>query len=84
MTAGFYQALGNSECIVNSPDQYAAQAVAIASNPSYRDALKESLLASKPHLFENKQAVDEMARFFLEAHHGTLTPSSEPKGGRLW
>ncbi|MBK8189634.1 MAG: hypothetical protein IPK79_04210 [Vampirovibrionales bacterium] len=67
VTYGCYQKIGMTETIAYTLDEYAPLAVAIASNPDLRAALREKTLARHHALYEDEGAVDEFAEFLEQA-----------------
>ncbi|MBY0403721.1 MAG: tetratricopeptide repeat protein [Cyanobacteria bacterium] len=59
-----YQQMGVTDCIVNSQESYIQKAVEIASNPEYRQSLKEKILKKRPQIYEDIRGISDMAEFF--------------------
>ncbi|MGE3313863.1 MAG: tetratricopeptide repeat protein [Planctomycetaceae bacterium] len=65
-TAGFYERMGVTECIANSPEQYAEIAVRIASNEEFRDELRAKIRDGSSVLFDDASVVGEYEEHFLK------------------
>lgn len=61
---GHYQLLGITDCTVQHRDDYATKAVAVATNPIFRNQLQEKIAASKDALFTNQQLITELTQFY--------------------
>jgi len=80
VTAAQCQLLGADSLIVDTPEAYVQQAVAVATNGDYRATLSSHILAHNEALFENQEAVTEIERFLEHAvewhaaHQGVRPP----------
>ena len=66
-TSGMYRKMGLSECVAGDAQSYVERAVGIASDESYRSALRSRILERSAALFEDLGVVREFERFFEEA-----------------
>ncbi len=66
MAYGLYQKIGVTDAIADTADAYVEKAVAIATQPDYRQELSERIKANHDVLYSEQAAVDEMARLFME------------------
>jgi protein O-GlcNAc transferase len=66
-TQAMYRAMGLEGAVAESAAAYIERAVAIGSDPAYRDALKREILDRNGALFENERVIREFERFFREA-----------------
>jgi protein O-GlcNAc transferase len=67
ITYALYRKMGVMDCVAASPQQYADSAVALATDPSYREAVRARILAANGALFEDIAAVRELEEFFRSA-----------------
>jgi predicted O-linked N-acetylglucosamine transferase (SPINDLY family) len=67
ITAGLYAAMGVSECTAVDFRQYVDIAVRLGTDPDYRRAVQEKILAANGVLFENDGAVREWESFLRAA-----------------
>ena len=70
-----YQRMGVTDGIANSPEDYVAIALRLASEPDHRREISDRITAACPVLFEDRGAVDEMAAFFEAAVRGVIDNS---------
>lgn len=66
-TYAMYRKMAMEECIARDPDEYARIAVRLATDPTFRQATRETILARNHLLYEDMAAVREFERFFLDA-----------------
>lgn len=52
------------ECVAVDTEDYARKAVAIATNPAQREGIRSKMLANNHVLFENPEAITDVADFF--------------------
>jgi protein O-GlcNAc transferase len=69
-TYATYQKMGIMDCIVDSPDDYIKLAVAIATNPDYRNEISNKINERSDILFEDQQAVSELSDLFEKLIYG--------------
>jgi len=78
-TQAMYVAMGITDCIASSPDQYVDIALRLGTDRVFARHLRARILASNRVLFEQDRVVDEFERFFAQALQGSdLTPPSFP------
>lgn len=65
-TLGCYRKMGITECVARDPDDYAAIAVALATDPDRRASVEEKIRQASPVLFEDAEVVREYERLFRE------------------
>lgn len=63
-TYAMYKRMGITECIVNSEKEYIELAIKIANDSIYRYKLSNQILEKSHLLFEDHNAVDQMAELF--------------------
>jgi predicted O-linked N-acetylglucosamine transferase (SPINDLY family) len=73
VTAACYAKMGMNELVVQTPQEYVAQAVRVGSERDYRMALRDRIRKADEQLFGDSEAVREYERFFREA-----TPIASP------
>lgn len=66
-TTAAYQQMGMTDCVADSPAQYVELALALGTDPAYRAKISHHLSQACPVLFEDQQAVTELADFFETA-----------------
>lgn len=67
ITYGLYQAMGVPDCIAEDKDDYIRRAVRLATDREARSAVQEKIAAGRGRLFEDVEAVAEVAAFFEQA-----------------
>ncbi len=72
ITYACYKQMGILDCVASNIEDYIEKSVAIASNPSYREELKNRILDKNDLIFENPAFVTEFADFLKK----TLKPNS--------
>jgi protein O-GlcNAc transferase len=60
-----YARIGVMDCVVDSPEAYVALALRLGSDPNYRTTISDKIRQQANVLFEDHQAVEELAAFFL-------------------
>ena len=64
---GFYQKMGMLNCVATTPKEYVEIAVKLGTDPDYRQTIKDKILTQNHVLYEDKQAIEELEAFFIEA-----------------
>ncbi len=70
LTAGLYQRMGLSDCIVHSVEEYLDLAVRLGTDRTYRRTMQSRILAANRVLFEDReslQAIEEFLETAVEA-----------------
>lgn len=67
VTYACYRQMGLTDCVAATKEDYVAKAVRLAKDREYRESVKKRILAAKDVLFENREAVRDLERFFLHA-----------------
>jgi predicted O-linked N-acetylglucosamine transferase (SPINDLY family) len=67
LTLGQYRKMNVLDCVVANAEDYVALAVRLGTEPDYRAAVREKILAASDALFEDGGAVREHEQFFKEA-----------------
>ena len=67
ITYACYQQMGIVECVANDADEYVHIALRLGKDPSWRQLVRERILANKHLLYENAAAVKELEEFLLKA-----------------
>lgn len=80
LTLGRYRQMGLLDCVAASPQEYVDIAVRLGTNPACRAEIKAKILAANAVLYDDRQAVQEMADFFKKA---IRRAGAAPAGGRL-
>jgi len=68
-TYSLYKRMGVMDCVAVDPDDYTRIAVKLATNPDFRGAIKEKILAQSPLVFDDVTMVRELERLL----HTTAT-----------
>lgn len=68
ITHGLYRQMNLSDCVAGNPQEYAEIAVRLGTDPDYRHSLQRRIHEDSDCLFESRSAVQELERFFREAH----------------
>ena len=63
--ASFCKLLEIKECITHSRENYVRQAVSIATDPAYRDKLKQQILANSSAVFDNWRPVHDFVNLMI-------------------
>jgi len=66
VTYAYYQKLGVLDCVAYNPQDYAQKAVQIATEPHLNAELRARIKAAHSQLFENHQAVAELAQCLIK------------------
>jgi predicted O-linked N-acetylglucosamine transferase (SPINDLY family) len=66
VAAALYRKMGMEELVVQSPEQYVAAAVRVATDRQYRGSVTGRIAASSHAIFDDLDAVREHERFFTE------------------
>jgi predicted O-linked N-acetylglucosamine transferase (SPINDLY family) len=61
-----YQQMGISECIARNEAEYVEIALRLATDTDYRTMVQQKIIEAKSMIFEDKQAVEELAALFLQ------------------
>jgi predicted O-linked N-acetylglucosamine transferase (SPINDLY family) len=67
ITYACYRQMGMTECIANNPEEYVRIVLRLGTDPSWRQLVRERILANKHLLYDNRAAVEELEDFFLKA-----------------
>lgn len=67
ITKGMFQQMGVTDCLVSTPQQYAATAVRLGTDPAYRDSISRKILGAAGRLFEDRSAVTALEDFLRQA-----------------
>lgn len=66
-TAALYRTLGVSDGIADSPEDYVEIALALGTDPAYRDELRRAILERAGAIFERPESVTQLETFFEHA-----------------
>jgi protein O-GlcNAc transferase len=66
MTQAIYRRMGVFDCITRTPEEYAARAIRVGTDPEYRAALRARILSAHDVLYDNLEPVRELEGFFTE------------------
>jgi predicted O-linked N-acetylglucosamine transferase (SPINDLY family) len=66
-THGCYTHMGMMDCVAASKEDYVERAVRLGTDRTYREGIKEKLLAANGVLYENRDSVRDLERFLEEA-----------------
>jgi len=66
-TYGMYRKMGIETCVAKDAEDYTAIAVRLATDPAFRQSVREQILTRNPVLYEDLSVVREFERFFLAA-----------------
>jgi predicted O-linked N-acetylglucosamine transferase (SPINDLY family) len=67
VTYGCYRHMGMLDCVAGSEQEYAALAVRLGMDRTYREAMRAKILASNSVLYRNEAAVREFEQFVCSA-----------------
>ena len=84
-TLAFYKDMGFLDCVADSPARYVELAVRLGTEPTFRDAIKQKILARNHVLYENRKVVTEYERVFLAALKASQAQTKKralPGGGQ--
>jgi predicted O-linked N-acetylglucosamine transferase (SPINDLY family) len=75
-THGFYRLMGLDDCVARDPDHYVEIAVRLGTDPAWRAAVRERILAANGVLYESGASVRALEDFLVEAaaRHGFGRP----------
>ena len=62
-----FERIGVTDCLVGTPEQYAAVAVGLGTDPAYRDSISRKIRAAAGRLFEDRSAVTALEAFLRQA-----------------
>ncbi|MFC1491982.1 tetratricopeptide repeat protein [Nitrospinota bacterium] len=79
VTYACYRKMGMDECVATTPGEYVDIAVRLGADPSWREKVKNKILASNHVLYEDIEAVRELERFFADAAGKNAQKSGRPK-----
>ncbi|MEZ0369200.1 MAG: hypothetical protein ACAI44_08965, partial [Candidatus Sericytochromatia bacterium] len=65
ITYAYYRKMDVLDCVAYSPEDYVRLAVELATRPELNAAVRARIRAASPKLFENRQAVEEVADCLL-------------------
>jgi len=68
-TYGMYRKMGIETCVAKDAEDYIAIAVRLATDPAFRQSMKDQILACNHLLYEDANVVREFERFFLAVAH---------------
>lgn len=63
----YYKKMDYMECVAIDPTEYIQIAVRLGTDATYRQHVREQILARNPVLYENMQVVREIEQFFVKA-----------------
>ncbi len=63
-TAAAYEQMGFTDLIAGSAEEYVRLALELGNHPAFRTEMRSKILENAPVLFEDDEAVDELAEFF--------------------
>jgi len=66
-TAGFYQYIGVTDCIADTPAQYVEIAVQLGTDEAYHAKIRQKILANHACLYEDQSTLQAYEAFFAEA-----------------
>jgi predicted O-linked N-acetylglucosamine transferase (SPINDLY family) len=69
--ASMYEAIGVTDLIASTPDEYVDRALRLASDPAWRAGLAERIRARRDIFVENQDAVREIETFLCAAASAT-------------
>lgn len=67
LTLGRYKKIGVMDCVAIDSDEYVKIALRLGTDSMYREMIKAKILAANYSLYEDMEAVQELAQFFREA-----------------
>ncbi len=70
MTLGFYQRMHVLDCVAQTPEEYVRLAVRLGTEPDYRAAMREKILAANGVLYENLEVVRELEAWLASLGSG--------------
>jgi predicted O-linked N-acetylglucosamine transferase (SPINDLY family) len=78
MTMGCYRRMGVPDCIAASPQAYVDLAVRLATDPAYRQTLRDKILSANHQLYEDQAAVRAFEQFFKQVVAGSYGVQTTP------
>ena len=66
-TYASYCQMGIMDCVAANPQHYVDIAIKLGTDPSYRETIRQKILAQHQVLYEDIQVVRELEQFFLAA-----------------
>jgi predicted O-linked N-acetylglucosamine transferase (SPINDLY family) len=66
----FYRKMGIPECIADDLDDYVHKAVALASDPGYRESVSKKILDASAEIWEEERLIKEFERVFIDMLKG--------------
>ena len=63
-TYAYYRAMGMTECVATSLEEYVDIAARLGTDPAYRARIRDEILSRNAVLYENPAGVEAMAAFF--------------------
>jgi predicted O-linked N-acetylglucosamine transferase (SPINDLY family) len=64
ITLALYKKMNVMDCVASNANEYVELAVRLGTEPDFRDAMRNKILASNDALYEDAGAVDELGTFF--------------------
>jgi predicted O-linked N-acetylglucosamine transferase (SPINDLY family) len=64
ITLALYKKINVMDCVASSASEYVQLAVRLGTEPDFRDAMRNKILASNDALYEDAGTVDELGTFF--------------------
>jgi predicted O-linked N-acetylglucosamine transferase (SPINDLY family) len=62
--------MGIPECIADDLDDYVHKAVALASDPGYRESVSKKILDASAEIWEEERLIKEFERVFIDMLKG--------------
>ena len=81
---GFYQEMGFLDCVADSPAHYIELAVRLGMDHTFRETIKQKILARNHVLYESRNVITEYEQFFLTALEASRVQTKKkavPAGG---
>jgi predicted O-linked N-acetylglucosamine transferase (SPINDLY family) len=66
-TYASYRQMGIMDCVATNPQHYVEIAIKLGTTPSYRESIRQKILAQHQVLYEDIRVVRELEQFFLAA-----------------
>jgi len=67
ISCGIYKKMGMTDCIVSTPETYAATAIKLGTDPDYRESIRSRILSANHELYEDMGAVEAFEAFLTSA-----------------
>ncbi len=80
ITSACYQQMGMMDCVAQDAKSYRDLAIAIATNPEFRNQLKQKIRHASHSLYENKDSIYELEHIFMQITHPLQQHSHHPDG----